>query len=155
MRTSSLLFKQVSAKQAASVAAKMQSNPQNYSAALLNAVAFKPESVTEKQDGTLIFPWQATKGSLNGFKSVHGGALSTLADVFTKIHAKASSPESKVSSVSFEISFLSAVFQDKSCICVTRLTNKADNIVFTDFSFEDETTGEIYARGTHVVSLQG
>lgn len=148
------LLRQVTAKQAGAVASKIQSNPQNYSAALLNTVLFKPETVRERTDGTLVFPWQATKGSLNGFKSVHGGALSTLADVFTKIHAKASSPDSKVNSVSFEISFLSAVFEEKSCTCVTRLANQTDSMVFTDFSFQDETTGEVYARGTHVVALK-
>lgn len=154
MQSTPLLLRQVSAKQAAAVASRMLSNPQNYSAALLSTVLFKPESVKERPDGTLAFPWQATKGSLNGFKSVHGGALSTLADAFTKVHAKASSPESKVNSISFEISFLSAVFQEKSCACVTRLVSRTDNIVFTDFAFEDEATGEVYARGTHVVSLQ-
>ncbi|CAD2213315.1 hypothetical protein AGDE_02114 [Angomonas deanei] len=142
-----------SVAQAASTAGEMLKAKTGYSVNLLNIVKFTPESIKEPTPGVLAFPWSGTEGSLNGFKSVHGGSLSTLGDVFTKIHVKAALPESKVQSVSFEISFLSAVFAGKDCTCFTRLVSKQGNLVFTDFSFEDETSGEIHARGTHVLSV--
>lgn len=137
---------------AAAAAQQVMSHPQSYGATLLGTVLFTPERIQQRPEGTLVFPWEPKRGSHNGFKSVHGGALSSLADIFTKIHTRAYAPDAAVRSVSFEISFLSAVFENKKCTCVTRLVQQADNIVFTDFSFEDENTGEVYARGTHVLA---
>ncbi|EPY29619.1 hypothetical protein STCU_04402 [Strigomonas culicis] len=129
-------------------------NPSNYSAHALEIVAFRPDSVKERPGDMLAFPWHGNEGSLNGFKSVHGGTLSTLGDIFTQIHVKSASPQASIRSLSFEISFLSAVFAGKQCTCITRVVSERDNVVFTDFSFEDEASGELYARGTHVFSIQ-
>ncbi|KPI89383.1 hypothetical protein ABL78_1509 [Leptomonas seymouri] len=145
----------VTATQAASTARRVMDHPQSYTAHLLNVVFFSPDRVQERPEGTLVFPWEPKRGSHNGFKSVHGGALSTLADAFTKIHVRAYAPDKPVKSISFEISFLSAIFEDKKCNCVTRLVHQSNDIIFTDFSFEDENSGEVYARGTHVLSTSG
>lgn len=141
-----------SATQAVVVAKKMMEQSTDYTSSLLSTVLFQPEAIQMRTEGTMVFPWMAKRGSHNGFKSVHGGALSTLADAFTKIHARAVTPEQPIRSVSFEISFLSAVFSEKKCNCITRIVNRTENIVFTDFSFEDADSGEVYARGTHVLS---
>lgn len=152
MQATRFALNSVTVKQAAAAAQRVMDHPQNYTAHLLSTVHFSPDRIQERPEGTLIFPWEPTRGSHNGFKSVHGGALSTLADAFTKIHARAYVNHKPITSVSFEISFLSAVFKDKKCCCVTRLVHQAHDVVFTDFSFEDENTGEVYARGTHVLS---
>ncbi|KAK7202320.1 Thioesterase superfamily [Novymonas esmeraldas] len=152
MSASRFALNAVTSAQAAAVAQRIMSHPQSYSAALLNIVLFSPDRIQARPEGSLVFPWEAKRGSHNGFKSVHGGALSSLADAFTKIHAGARLPQASVRSVSFEISFLSAVFEDKKCSCVTRLVQQVDNIVYADFSFEDESSGEVYARGTHVLA---
>ncbi|CAM44470.1 conserved hypothetical protein [Leishmania braziliensis MHOM/BR/75/M2904] len=146
------LLNLVTTKQAAAAAQQLMGNPKNYSAALLRTVLFSPERIQVRSEGTLVFPWEAKRGSQNGIKSVHGGALSSLADAFTKIHAQAYLPQACVESVSFEISFLSAVFEDKKCNCVTRLVRLEDTIIFTDFLFEGEGSDEVYARGTHVLT---
>lgn len=152
MQATRFALNSVTLAQASAAAQRVMEHPQNYTAHLLRTVLFSPDKIQERPEGTLVFPWEPTRGSHNGFKSVHGGSLSTLADAFTKMHAQAYAPKAAVNSVSFEISFLSAVFEDKKCSCVTRLVNQANNIVFTDFSFEDTNTGEVYARGTHVLS---
>jgi uncharacterized protein (TIGR00369 family) len=152
MQATRVALNPVTVKQAAAAAQRVMDHPQNYTAHLLRTVCFSPDRIQERPEGTLVFPWDPTRGSHNGFKSVHGGALSTLADAFTKIHVRAFEPTKAVASVSFEISFLSAVFEDKRCSCVTRLVHQSNDIVFTDFSFEDMDSGEVYARGTHVLS---
>ncbi|KAG5490855.1 hypothetical protein JKF63_00977 [Porcisia hertigi] len=152
MHCTRFLLRFVTVKQACDSAHQVMSHPKNYSAAMLSTVFFSPERIQVRPGGTLVFPWEAKRGCHNGFKSVHGGALSTLADAFTKIHVRAHLPQTHVESVSFQISFLSAVFEDKKCICVTRLLHQRGSVVFTDFSFEDESNGEVYARGTHVLA---
>lgn len=152
MQATRFALNAVTVKQATAAAQRVMDHPENYTAHLLSTVLFTPSSIRERPEGSLVFPWEPKRGSHNGFKSVHGGALSTLADAFTKIHARAYAPASAVKSISFEISFLSAVFEDRKCSCVTRLVQQVNDIVFTDFSFEDENTGEVYARGTHVLS---
>lgn len=152
MQATRFVLNSVTVQQATAAAQRVLDHPQNYTAHLLNAVRFTPSRIQERPEGTLVFPWEPTRDSHNGFKSVHGGALSTLADAFTKIHARAYVATKPVRSVSFEISFLSAVFEDKKCSCVTRLVHQSNDVVFTDFSFEDEDSGEVYARGTHVLS---
>ncbi|CCW63201.1 unnamed protein product [Phytomonas sp. EM1] len=152
MQAMHILLSRVGAKEAAAAAAKFQGATEGYSGIVLRTVEFKPESIYEVSDGTLAFPWRSKQGSLNAFGTVHGGALSTLADVFTRIHLKAAVPQLNAATISFEISFLSPVFEEKECVCVTRLVGKRDSTVFTDFSLEDGN-GSIYARGTHTLSL--
>ncbi|AYU84119.1 hypothetical protein, conserved [Leishmania donovani] len=152
MKGTRFLLDSVTVKQATAAAHQIMDHPRNYSAALLSTVLFSPERIQERREGTLVFPWKAKRGSHNSVNSVHGGALSSLADAFTKIHVRAHLPQTCVESVSLEISFLSAVFEDKKCNCMTRLVRQEGNIVFTDFSFEAESSGEVYARGTHVLS---
>ncbi|CBZ26544.1 conserved hypothetical protein [Leishmania mexicana MHOM/GT/2001/U1103] len=152
MKGTRFLLNSVTAKQAVAAAHQIMNHPRSYSAALLSTVLFSPERIQERPEGTLVFPWEAKRGSHNSIKSVHGGALSSLADAFTKIHVRAHLPQMCVESVSLEISFLSAVFEDKKCNCMTRLVRQEGTIVFTDFSLEDENSGEVYARGTHVLT---
>lgn len=121
---------------------------------MLRVVDFKPDSVSTRDEGSVLFPWKAKYGSLNGFGSVHGGSLSTLADIFTKIHARAAAPGHEVASISLEISFLSAIFEGKDCTCVTRIAHDAPHTLHTEFSFEDDVSGEVYARGSHAVSIE-
>lgn len=149
----SLALRHVTAADAGKVSSKVLGCGNSFSAMMMNAVGFTPESIKEEPQGTLGFVWTAQKRALNGFKSVHGGALSTLADAFTKIHTKAAFPDRAVCSQNFEISFLSALFENKQCICVTRLVSATGESVFVDFSFQDESSGEIYARGTHVLAI--
>ncbi|RNF09591.1 hypothetical protein TraAM80_02073 [Trypanosoma rangeli] len=127
-----------------------------YSAGVMKTVEFAPDKVIEKKDGVLSFPWTVRYGALNGFKSAHGGALSTLADAFTRVHLSAVTTSEKLNSVSFEISFLNAIAENTECICLTRLVSlDVGNLAFMDFSFEDEKSGQVFARGTHVLSWCG
>ncbi|KAG5464537.1 hypothetical protein LSCM1_00727 [Leishmania martiniquensis] len=153
MQATRFLINAVVIKHAAAAAQQIMSHPQSYSAALLSTVRFSPERIKERPDEALVFPWEAKRGSHNGIKSVHGGALSSLADVFTRIHVCARRPQACVESVSFEISFLSVVHEDKRCNCVTHLARQEKGIVFTDFAFEDESSGEVYARGSHILAV--
>ncbi|KAG5489117.1 hypothetical protein JIQ42_00740 [Leishmania sp. Namibia] len=152
MQETRFLLNSLTTKEAVAAAHQIMGHTKNYSAALLCTVRFSPERIQERPDRALVFPWEAKRGSHNGIKSVHGGALSSLADTFTKIHVRAHRPQACVKSVSFEISFLCAVHEDRRCNCVTRLVHQEDKVVFTDFSFEDESSGEVYARGTHVLA---
>ncbi|KEG14271.1 hypothetical protein DQ04_00541030 [Trypanosoma grayi] len=124
-----------------------------FSSGVMKTVEFLPEKVATREDGTLSFPWTARYGALNGFKSTHGGALATLADAFTRVHLGAAAPGSSLSSVSFEISYLAAIGENVECACVTRLVSRdAGSLAFMDYSFEDEKSGQVFARGTHVLS---
>ncbi|CCW70097.1 unnamed protein product [Phytomonas sp. Hart1] len=152
MQAMNVLLSRVGTNEAAVAASKLQGATEGYSAMLLKTVGFKSECIRELSEGSLVFPWTSNKESLNAFGTVHGGVLSTLADVFTRIHLKAAVPQLHVTSISLEISFLSPVFEDKECVCVTRLVGKRDNTVFTNFSLEDGS-GAIYARGSHILSL--
>eukprot|EP00796_Vickermania_ingenoplastis_P006621 gene6621-4741_t len=62
----------------------------SYNSAILKAVHFDPCRVSAV-GASLIFPWTATRASLNGFNSVHGGTMATLAESFTRMHMLASS----------------------------------------------------------------
>ncbi|ORC85517.1 uncharacterized protein TM35_000341290 [Trypanosoma theileri] len=137
-------------------AAKMLGMKNGYSSGIMNTVEFHPDSISEGKNGVLSFPWVSRRGVLNGFKSTHGGALATLADIFTRLHLAAAAPESVLSSVSFEISYLAAVAENVECNCVTRLVNQdAGALVYMDYSFEDKITGQVFARGSHVLSCSG
>ncbi|KPA81890.1 hypothetical protein ABB37_04137 [Leptomonas pyrrhocoris] len=152
MQATRFALNSVAIQQATAAARRVMDHPQNYTTHLLSTVLFSPDLIRERPEGTLVFPWRPEQGCRNGFKSVHGGAISTLADAFTKMHVRAYLPDKPVKSVSFDISFLSAVFENTKCSCVTRLVHQSNDIVFTDFSFEDEDSGAVYARGTHVLS---
>ncbi|GET93792.1 hypothetical protein, conserved [Leishmania tarentolae] len=154
MKATRFVLSAVTVKQAAAAAHQVMAYPTDYSAALLRTVLFSPERIQERPEGTLVFPWEAKRASNNSVKSVHGGALSSLADCFTKIHVRAHLPQTCVESVSLEINFLSAVFEDKKCSCMTRFVRQEGTIVITDFSFEDESTAEVYARGTHILEAR-
>lgn len=149
--------------------AKRAVKGETYNGFLLRAVGFDPNAVQQKPCGSVSFPWTAAQPSMNGFRSVHGGSLSTLAESFTKIHIHAAAEEmfcgpttEKTNvdlmgvSVNFEIRFLSAVTENEKCTCLTRINQvlPKERLVFTDFSFVNEKNKEVMAVGTHILSLQ-
>lgn len=124
-----------------------------YAGALLKDVLFKPDSISAPPAANqLNFPWKATKASLNGFNSVHGGALSTLATTFTRIHAQALGvfPSAPLST-SFDIRFLSAVSEGAVCQCLTSVGGASHDsgLVSIQFSFVDGDS-RILANGSNL-----
>ncbi|PWV07332.1 putative Thioesterase superfamily [Trypanosoma cruzi] len=137
-------------------AARVLAEREGYSAGVMKTVEFAPDKIVERKEGMLSFPWSARRGAVNAVKSAHGGALSTLADAFTRVHLGAVTTSAKLTSVSFEISFLSAIVENTECTCLTRLVSlDVGNLAFMDFSFEDEMSGQVFARGTHVLCWCG
>jgi len=130
-----------------------------YAGALLKDVLFKPDSISAPPSAAnqLNFPWKATKASLNGFNSVHGGALSTLASTFTRIHAQALGvfPSSTPLSTSFDIRFLSAVSEGEVCQCLTSVsgTSHDSGLVSIQFSFVDGDS-RVLANGSNLRLLR-
>lgn len=142
---------------------------ETYNGFLLRAVGFDPGTIQQKPCGAVLFPWTAAQPCMNGFRSVHGGSLSTLAESFTKIHMRAAAEEMFClssgatngggvigTSVNFEIRFLSAVAENEKCTCLTRINQvlPQERLVFADFTFISEKSKEIMAVGTHILSVQ-
>lgn len=137
------------------VAARVLGATESYSASMLKAVAFDASKITVDGEACVNFPWVARRDCLNGFQTVHGGALSTLAEVFTKIHTQAAVPCTP-SSMHFEIRFLSAVGEDQEVVCQSRVRSllTPQRLVFTDFKFISSKTRDVLALGSHVISTE-
>lgn len=139
----------------------MLNKGQFYVSGLLEAVKFSPDRIGATSIDVASFPWTATTRSLNGFHSVHGGCLATLADAFTKIHVAAKTSQElassfhPVSTVHFDIRFLSALSEGEKCICCSTISHlsRKDNVAFADFTFISEKNGELMAMGTHIIKV--
>lgn len=97
----------------------------------------------------MVFPFAGGKDACNAFKSIHGGALAALADMFTTLHLWGQDPQSRHVSVNFDIQYLSAAKAGGSFECVTRVTKRGKRLAFTEFQFVDQKTGEVVCHGTH------
>lgn len=152
----------VCVRHARDIVRRMQNSTPGQRAYVLEKVAFLSDAIYARQTHSLVFPWYAHEGVLNAFSSVHGGALSMLADAFTTAHACAvacgSAQAVHAQSVAFEIHFLSAIFAKATCLCVTHVAENSGDpalpaLKHVDFYFEDTTTKLVCARGSHVVSV--
>lgn len=136
----------VSARQAA--ARLLNTSAPIFAPAVLGKIDFHPEGI-EVRGEDLVFPVKATKHVTNAFRSMHGGALASLADMFTTLHLWGHDLDSRHVSVSFDIQFLAAAVVDGDFECVTRVTKRGKRLAFTEFSFLNKATGEVVCRGTH------
>lgn len=162
-----------------------------YSSFLLRAVQFDPEKIMMNEEENCIitnranvgehicpytstsisFPWISACPCMNGFRSVHGGSLCTLAETFSKIHVLAavmaagksmnrkddnSPPSSTCRStcllpLHFDIRFLSATGENQKCFFRSRIrSGKEEEIISLDFSFMNEESNSVMAVGTQV-----
>ena len=110
-------------------------------------IKFDPATVAV-DDSWVVFPITVTDDSLNAFKSMHGGAIATLADIFTTIHLWGLEPESKHVSAAFDISYLRPLPAAALVSCKTRVVKKGKRLAFTEFVFTDPS-GTALAKGTH------
>lgn len=170
-----------------------------YSSFVLQAVQFDPDKIalSELEDfdlpsslsggehlfqcgsSRISFPWISAKPCLNGFHSVHGGTLCTLAETFSKIHLQAavvasmrsqtaqqlaspSEVQSTLFSLSsssccfpspihFDIRFLSATGENQKCRCSSYI-RPGKEIFSVDFTFTTEFNNEVMAVGTQMLS---
>ena len=125
----------------------LMSNSGQFGADTLALVKFDPSTITQN-DSCISFPLEVTDDSLNAFQSMHGGAVATLADVFTTIHLWGLEPGSKHVSAGLEVSYLRPLPAAARVSCRTRVVKKGKRLAFTEFSFVDEE-GTVLSKGTH------
>lgn len=120
---------------------------------VLSRVKFDPSRIRsdskQRDKSVLIFPITAGKGATNAFHSMHGGALASLADMFTTLHLWGEDPQSRHVSVSFDIQYLAAAQVGKDFECHTKIVKKGKRLAFTEFEFRDKETQDIVCKGTH------
>ena len=129
-----------------------------YGQDLIRAVEFKAEGIQEIEtafglpmtpDVALTFPFHVTEMACNGVGSCHGGVLSSLADVFTTVHLWGLEPGRKHVSVNLELDFMCAALTNTRVQCNTVVMRRGKKLAFTSFSFVDERTGQLLAKGSH------
>lgn len=168
-----------------------------YSSFLLRAVQFDPEKIVISEsensvfpsrgnegerkcyypNNSISFPWISAKPCMNGFQSVHGGSLCTLAETFSRMHVRGASiaaskakelNEASSSSgveapssslpitvclfpIHFDIRFLSATGENETCLCKSRIRpGREHEIISVDFSFVNERCEDVVAVGTQI-----
>lgn len=120
-----------------------------YAPDVLSRVRFEPSKIYHESRSVLVFPLVAGKEAANAFRSLHGGALASLADMFTTLHLWGEDPQSRHVSVSFDIQYLAAAMVGKEFECLTKIVKKGKRLAFTEFEFRDRQTKEVVCKGTH------
>lgn len=119
-----------------------------FAPAMLGHVEFQPRRVSHR-GSCMVFPFVGGKDATNAFKSIHGGALAALADMFTTLHLWGLDPQSRHVSVNLDIQYLAAAKTGGKFECVTSITKRGKRLAFTEFQFFDQKTGEVVCKGTH------
>lgn len=119
-----------------------------YAPSVLNRVQFEPNSIRVLKEGDMVFPFTGGKEATNAFKSMHGGALASLADMFTTLHLWGQDPQSRHVSVNFDIHYLAAAPVGGQFECITRIVKKGKRLCFTEFTFVNPA-GDVLCKGTH------
>jgi uncharacterized protein (TIGR00369 family) len=129
-------------------AANFLATATGFGADTLALVKFDPSTV-EERESWIVFPLVVADESQNAFRSMHGGAVATLADVFTTVHLWGLDPESKHVSAVFDVSYLRPLTAGSTVSCMTRVVKKGKRLAFTEFQFVD-SKNTVLARGTHI-----
>jgi len=131
----------------------MIQNPGTFGSNLLRSVDFCPDKISVDESGRMLFPFHATPGVGNIFDTVHGGAWSSFADVFTTVHLWGIRPEMNHVSITLSLSFFSSAKIGQDIVCRTTAQKVGKRVAFTEFSFEDSASGQVLVSGSHVKSF--
>ena len=141
----------VVATRCATSALAFMDKPNLFGPETLREVKFSASDISAAAtaDGTIVFPFHVSGDTTNCFNSMHGGALATLADVFTTIHLWGLDSEKRHVSANFEISYISPALSNSVVECRTRVTKDGKRLAFTEFEFVEKSGGKMLAKGSH------
>ena len=124
-------------------------HPKSFGRNLLSVINFNPHDLRiDPRTNELQLRFKPSSQSCNAVRSMHGGAIATLADVFTTIHLWGEKPDVQSVSTSLDLNYISAVFKDKEFIAVSRVVKFGRSVAFTEFEIRNEK-GEAMVTGAH------
>lgn len=114
-------------------------HPNSFGRNLLSIINFNPQNLkVDEKTNELKLRFTPSAASCNGVKSMHGGAIATLADVFTTIHLWGQKPEVQTVSTSLDLSYIAAVYRDTEFIAVSRVVKFGKSLAFTEFEIQND-----------------
>lgn len=115
--------------------------------------AFAGMKVTEVSAGRAVCEVDVTDGLQNAYKTLHGGAITTLVDIVGTLALLSLDPTRAGVSVELNVSFASAAKAGETVVVEGRVLKAGKKLGFTEVDVRRASDGALIATGRHTKAL--